>query len=470
MPTRSSSLVFKSSELGILPNTDISDELSYIINTLPNNSTFILESGNYILTSKLQYETNYYAGILIKNKINFSLVLEDVTITQPYINYNDYSMIVLSNCDTVNIIGINSTLIGNSDLRTLRGDTSGEWGHDINISTSKNININNLTIKNCWGDCIYIDYGNSIYISNCKLLYGRRWCFTIISGDNVTLKDSELIYKKYSSINYLSGFIDLEQNLPTEVIGDIYIYNNTLTCENPEYCLCGGGGGDNNIEKIEFVNNTLNKVVVHFDNANSLIHNNHGMISNKNDPCSFSGNNVVITNNTFFSPNNFGYIIFSNINSLTFNFNEINNITPDTKVVDGLVFNNIQNLNIKYNTFNDIGGNPYDLTNGCLNLTEIADAIIRENTFNCKNVRCILLKTNCKNITINDNSILAQKCIEYENSDLLTLSLSNNTLISSDDSFVEDINLPCNDKSVNKFYNFLIKNPIFKYIASKSDT
>ena len=69
----------------------------------------------------------------------------------------------LKSCDIIQAKGENITIKGNGtiigDKHTHTG-TEGEWGMGINLKRAVNATISGLTIKDCWGDCIYVG-GNS---------------------------------------------------------------------------------------------------------------------------------------------------------------------------------------------------------------------------------------------------------------------------------------------------------------------
>ena len=104
---------------------------------------------------------------------------------------NDYKgyNIIQANGENINIKG-NGTIIG--DKHTHKG-TEGEWGMGINLKGAINVTILGLTIKDCWGDCIYIG-GNSrnVLIENCKLDHGRRQGISVTKANIVTVRNCSI--------------------------------------------------------------------------------------------------------------------------------------------------------------------------------------------------------------------------------------------------------------------------------------
>ena len=81
----------------------------------------------------------------------------------------------------------NGTIIGDKHTHTGQG---GEWGMGIRLTGVIKTNISDLTIKDCWGDCIYVG-GNSknVIIENCKLDGGRRQGISITKANGVTVRN-----------------------------------------------------------------------------------------------------------------------------------------------------------------------------------------------------------------------------------------------------------------------------------------
>lgn len=76
-------------------------------------------------------------------------------------------------------------LIGDKNEHT---GTEGEWGHGIIILKSKNVTIEGLNVKSCWGDCIYVgNESSNIIIDNCNLNDGRRQGISVTSADGVVI-------------------------------------------------------------------------------------------------------------------------------------------------------------------------------------------------------------------------------------------------------------------------------------------
>ena len=105
---------------------------------------------------------------------------------------NDYKgcyVIQIKNAENVTIKG-NGSIVG--DKKEHKG-IGGEWGHGVNITNSKYVTIKDLSIRNCWGDCIYVgDESLNILIENCTLEDGRRQGISVTSADGVFINDCNI--------------------------------------------------------------------------------------------------------------------------------------------------------------------------------------------------------------------------------------------------------------------------------------
>jgi len=116
-------------------------------------------------------------------------------------------------CDILLVEGKNITITGSGSIEGDKHNHTGklgEWGMGVKIRKAENVAIGGLTIKDCWGDCIYIGSNSkNIQINNCNLIHGRRQGISITSADGVIIKGG--------SISNVSGTepscgIDIEPN------------------------------------------------------------------------------------------------------------------------------------------------------------------------------------------------------------------------------------------------------------------
>lgn len=111
----------------------------------------------------------------------------------------------------------NGRIVGDRESHT---GESGEWGMGIIVLESNNVTISGLTIKDCWGDCVYIGSNSkNVIVSDCVLDNGRRQGVSVTSGDNIVIRNCQISNIKGTSPEYA---IDLEPN-NEETVGSVLI-------------------------------------------------------------------------------------------------------------------------------------------------------------------------------------------------------------------------------------------------------
>lgn len=123
----------------------------------------------------------------------------------------------------INISG-KGTIIGDKPNHT---GTEGEWGMGIDIRGAVNTYVNGLTIKDCWGDCIYVGgRSQNVLIENCKLNNGRRQGISVTKADTVIIRKCRITNVSGTNPQFA---IDIEPNRPDSVdnilIEDVTVRN-----------------------------------------------------------------------------------------------------------------------------------------------------------------------------------------------------------------------------------------------------
>ncbi|MDT3766200.1 right-handed parallel beta-helix repeat-containing protein [Priestia filamentosa] len=161
----------------------------------------------------------------LRMKDNIVLKFEKGTILRALPNdKGSYEIVRIHGVKNVSLIG-NVVIEGDRDDHT---GEEGEWGFGVSIRGSEKINIENVTIKNCWGDGIYIgstdekEFNKDITIKNPVLENNRRQGISVISAIN--LKILHPIITGTNGTAPESG-IDLEPNEPTERLENVKIIN-----------------------------------------------------------------------------------------------------------------------------------------------------------------------------------------------------------------------------------------------------
>lgn len=140
----------------------------------------------------------------------------------------------LRNCDIIRVTGRNVCIHGKGsivgDRWTHKGD-DGEWGMGINFFRATNATLSGLTIKDCWGDCVYVGKkSGNVLIEDCHLDRGRRQGISVTYADSVTIRNCKISNVSGTMPQYA---IDIEPNMNCTV--------NYVLIENVEATNCEGG-------------------------------------------------------------------------------------------------------------------------------------------------------------------------------------------------------------------------------------
>ena len=227
-------------------STSMFQDLSYDnslcdVLALTNEEIFnevLIEKGRYYIDIKK--ESGY--GLLIDDKTSLRIDGDIIMRPNPYLAYNIVEIVG----NDVSISG-RGTIIG--DKFTHKG-SDGEWGMGILVKGSKNVIISDLTIKDCWGDCIYIGFNaENVIVNKCKLDNGRRQGISITGGTNITISDCVITNINGSLPQY---GIDIEPNKEC-LVGNVIITGCTI--KNSFGGLkCWGGAKEATIKSINISN------------------------------------------------------------------------------------------------------------------------------------------------------------------------------------------------------------------------
>ena len=188
-----------------------------------------LQSTSVLYLRNTTYAINPDIGIQCANK---TIIGNGATIKALPSGKQGYSIINIENSAHASIE--NLTIIGDRNEHT---GTGGEWGHGIDIEDSLNVTVNNVTVKNCWGDGIYIGNASddtpkaqckNIKILNCVISNNRRNNISVISADGFLIDNCTI--ENCNGTNPESG-IDIEvNNVDTQwcegTISNCYFFNN----------------------------------------------------------------------------------------------------------------------------------------------------------------------------------------------------------------------------------------------------
>lgn len=132
-----------------------------------------------------------------------------------------YSIIAVADCHDVTILG--GTLEGDRDGH--RG-TGGEWGMGLTIIRSRNVMVQDITARECWGDGFYVTEPNR-GITFCHVVadHNRRQGMSITGADGIVVRNS--VFRNTQGTAPQCG-IDVEPN-PGETVTNLQILDCTVT-------------------------------------------------------------------------------------------------------------------------------------------------------------------------------------------------------------------------------------------------
>lgn len=251
VPTISSSLFVDLSEDNALRN------VMALTDTNVRNVVTI-EKGNYSIKLVKNQETGIYV------RSNTTLVLNGTIRLKPnaFTNYQ----VVEATGNNIVIKGAGS-IIGDKDTHTGK---IGEWGMGLDVARGNNVSISGLTIKDCWGDCIYVgNKSQNVTIDSCILVNGRRQGISVTSADDVHI--SGCLIKDIAGTNPEYA-IDLEPNQNGKVTNVKVVNCRAINCKGG--FLCWGGAKGAYIGSVLFdkctVEGNSKKYPYHFTKVDNL--------------------------------------------------------------------------------------------------------------------------------------------------------------------------------------------------------
>ena len=220
----------------------VTDDTASIQSAIDNSYKVYFPKGEYRITmDSSRYHRHNFQNVCYGLKIeNNDLYFEDCVIKMDGHNSPYYFMLFLYNAKNTYIHG-KVTLIGDRTTNT-GGDTRGE-GHVIAVMHGHNITIDGVTVKDAWGDGIwlmndgYIDdvltpFPKNVNINNVLCDHNRRNGLAICCGENVSVTNSEF---DNSTETLPKLGIDVEAN------GDGYSVKNITICNVKSYGCTSGG-------------------------------------------------------------------------------------------------------------------------------------------------------------------------------------------------------------------------------------
>lgn len=162
------------------------------------NGVVIFPSGDYFVEATSEQKKCIVIGDNTEILIN-----GDITLLPN--GLNSYNVLYLKG-ENINVRGTGS--ISGDKFDHIGKD--GEWGHSIQISGNGVVSIKDVTVKNCWGDCLYIRGKDAdVTIDGCTLDHGRRQGVSITSASSVMIRNTVITNVSGKSPQYA---VDVEPN------------------------------------------------------------------------------------------------------------------------------------------------------------------------------------------------------------------------------------------------------------------
>lgn len=185
-----------------------------------DNNTLYIPDGTYLIDTTV--------GVHLKSNMNF--IMSENAVLKAIPNAKSiYNVLYVREVENITISG--GTIIGDKEEHE---GTSGEWGMGVGIYDSRDIRIENVTVKKCFGDGIYLGTNHdtnpaagckNIVISGCKLDGNRRNDLSIVGADDVILHGCEFTGAGGTAPEY---GIDIETNCNANPCERILISNSVI--------------------------------------------------------------------------------------------------------------------------------------------------------------------------------------------------------------------------------------------------
>jgi len=208
----------------------------------------ILPEGHYMVSLNRLVSDRYTA---ISLHSNISLHLDENAVVEAIpTDQGNYAIINIVDCENVLFEG--GTIIGD---RFSHLGSKYSHGMGINIYNSRNVIIQKVNIRDCWGDGIYIGGRNgtqinkNILISEANISNCRRQGISVTTGEDITIRDS--IIHDIKGANPQSG-IDIETNWPEAPVRNVLIESNTFYNNGIQDVVLGGV-----CEDVKIINNVF---------------------------------------------------------------------------------------------------------------------------------------------------------------------------------------------------------------------
>lgn len=193
----------------------VHDDTINIQSALDNSSTVLFPGGTYMINAETSVKPVNGSKLILDNTATLKAITNSVT---------SYAVISINGVSNVEISG--GVIAGE---RTTHTGATGEWGHCIEIKgASSNISLKHITLKDGWGDGLYINNCSNVESSNLTILNNRRNGISVVSVNGYVSNDDFI--KDTNGTDPQFG-VDIEPNVATDKIIGV-VFNNTHLVDN----------------------------------------------------------------------------------------------------------------------------------------------------------------------------------------------------------------------------------------------
>ena len=204
----------------------IHDDTNSINTCIKYTDNILFKNGTYLINPT--YDDNSPDDTCINLKSNKIIDFNNSTLT---ISETDEMLGYIIRCYQENNFTLKNGFIIGYDATEQSGNDSQQMG--IAIMDCSNVVIENMNIKNCRGDGVYIrEYSNqkktnNVYVNNCIFKNNRRNQIGYTGGENVKITNCDFIFDIDASQTYTSNWvgIDLERDHDYARFENFYINN-----------------------------------------------------------------------------------------------------------------------------------------------------------------------------------------------------------------------------------------------------
>lgn len=192
-------------------------------------STVFFPAGTYMVDPTTLDPVGNLSGALELHSDMELLLTENATIKNLPHDTSTYQILRLYGVENVKITG--GTIDGAREDNAADG---GQWGHCIYIAHSENVTVRDTTVKNGWGDGIYVGGRESsradgfrltnrnIHLTRIHADSNRRQGISLVSAKEFWLTDSLL---ENTSGTYPAAGLDIETHRSSEIVDNIHVSN-----------------------------------------------------------------------------------------------------------------------------------------------------------------------------------------------------------------------------------------------------